>query len=56
VALLVSGVACPPYGGYFHLTVETGSIEIGRIKKAPTKAPNFMLGVASRKGFLYHFA
>ncbi|MGA2092809.1 MAG: hypothetical protein ABSH16_05295 [Sedimentisphaerales bacterium] len=30
MALLVSGVACPPYGGYFHLTVETGSIEIGR--------------------------
>jgi hypothetical protein len=32
VALPVSGVACPPYGGYFHLPVETGSIEIGIIK------------------------
>lgn len=32
MALSDSGVACPPCGGYFHLPVETGSIEIGRIK------------------------
>ncbi|MBN2020277.1 MAG: DUF1593 domain-containing protein, partial [Sedimentisphaerales bacterium] len=42
----VSGVACPPYGGYFHLPVETGSIEIGRINyddASANDAPSFII-------------
>jgi len=39
VAFTATGVACPPYGGYFHLPVKTGSIKIGKInKKAKSKS------------------